>query len=148
MNTSIQKDTVTTTSAARSASPFRLGRLAVLAVVATVGNALLYVIGSATGASMTAQSAGTTQAIPLALAVGATLVPLLLAGAVTWLIAHRFSGFRRVAQWLGLAVALLSMVSPFVAAVDLATAITLALMHVVAGAAWFSGLAPQGRSVR
>lgn len=135
--------TATPTTEARpstKAGPFSLARLGLVAVIAAIANALVFVIGSAAGASMSIDSPAYSQ-ITLVMATFATLAPLLIAGVVAWLIARKFPGFRRVAQWLGLAVALLSMISPFVVAQDTATAISLAAMHLVAGAAWFLGVA-------
>lgn len=137
----------TTPAAAAGARPFRYGRLAIIAVIAAVANALVFAVGSAAAASMSIDSPAYSQ-ITLVMSALATLVPLLLAGAVTWLIARRFPGFRRIAQWAGLAVALLSMISPFVVAQDTATAFALAAMHLVAGAAWFFGVASTGRRAR
>lgn len=138
--------TSTHTAKARPASaadPFSLVRLALVAVAAAIANALVFAVGSAAGASMSIDSPGYSQ-IALAMAVLATLIPLLLAGAVTWFIARRRPAFRRIAQWLGLAVALASIASPFFVAQDTATAFTLAAMHLVAGAAWFFGVAGRG----
>lgn len=131
----------TPVGAAVAARPFGLGRHAIFAVAAAAANALVFTIGSGAGASMSIDSPGYSQ-ITLVMSALATLAPLLIAGLVTWLIARKRPGFRRVAQWLGLAVAVLSIVSPFIVAIDMATAISLAAMHVFAGAAWFLGVAP------
>lgn len=135
----------TAAGAAVAARPFRLGRHAIFAVAAAAANALVFTIGSGAGASMSIDSPGYSQ-ITLALSIVATLAPLLIAGLVTWLIAGRRPGFRRIAQWLGLAVAVLSIISPFIVAMDTATAVSLAAMHVFAGAAWFFGVAPDRRT--
>lgn len=123
-------------------SPFSLRRHAALAVAATAGTALVHVAGSALGASMHIDSPA-YDTITLPLTVGATLLPLLLAGTVAWLLARPLPIVRPIAPWAGLALATLSMVSPFVLAQDLTTALSLALMHVIAGAAWFTGLTPR-----
>lgn len=140
--------TTTHASAAESATarrPFGLGRLAIIAVAAAAANALVFVIGSAAGASMGIDSPAYSE-ITVVMSVFATLVPLLIAGAVTWLIARPWPTFHPIARWLGLAVALLSMASPFLVSQDAATAIALAAMHLVAGAAWFLALgAPRTR---
>lgn len=127
--------------------PYSLTRLTVLALAAAAANALVFLIGSAAGASMRINSAGYSQ-ITLLLSVLATLAPLLIAGIITKLIARKRPGFGRVAQWLGLGVALLSMVSPFIVAEDAATAFALAAMHVVVGAAWFFAGARSTRTTR
>lgn len=136
-----------TTKAAPASRPFRYVRLAIIAAVAAVANALVFTVGSAAGGSMVIESPAYSQ-ITLAMAVFATLVPLLTAGIVVWLIARRWPGFRAVAQWLGLGVAVLSMASPFVLTDDLTTAISLAAMHVIAGIAWFFAVATRRGSAR
>lgn len=128
---------LTTTTA--YAGPFSLSRLGVAATAAAALNAVVFTLGSSAGAAMTVRSSAYTD-ITLPLAVIATLAPLLVAGGITWLIARRRPGFRRIAQLLGTAVALLSMVSPFLVAQDTATGFTLAGMHLVGAAAWFLGL--------
>jgi steroid 5-alpha reductase family enzyme len=86
---------------------------------------------------MTVAMQGTTTTVSVLLTIGATAVPLVVAGAVTWYIARRQAGLRTVAQWLGLAVALVSVASALLAATELGTSIALSLMHVIAGIAWF-----------
>ncbi len=132
------------TSHPAGTTPFRYARLAIVAAVAAVANALVFVIGEVAGASMSINSPAYSQ-ITLVMSAIATLLPLLIAGGATWLIARRVPAFRRIARVLGLAVALLSMISPFVVAQDLVTAISLAAMHLVAAAAWFVGTAPRTR---
>ncbi|MDN5720081.1 MAG: DUF6069 family protein [Corynebacterium sp.] len=123
----------------RAAAPFKLGRHAIITVGATVANALVFAGGSAAGASMTIDSSAYSQ-ITMPMTITATLIPLLGAGAATWLIARRTPRFRTVALWLGLSVALLSTASPFVVAQDTATTLSLAAMHLVAAIAWSTGL--------
>lgn len=123
-------------------APFRLRRHTLLALGATAANAAVHLAGSALGASMHIDSPA-YDTITLPLTIGATAVPLLLAGLAAWLLAHPLPVVRPVARWAGLVVAVLSIASPFVVADDLATALSLAAMHVVAGAAWFTGLTPR-----
>lgn len=123
-------------------TPFHLRRHAALALGATAANAVVHVAGSALGASMHIDSPA-YDTITLPLTIGATAVPLLLAGLAAWLVARPMPVVRPVTRWAGLVVAALSIASPFVVADDLATALSLATMHVVAGAAWFTGLTPR-----
>jgi len=60
---------------------------------------------------------------------------------VVWLIARKLPKFRRIAQWLGVTVAVLSMASPFFLANDFATGFSLAAMHLVAAIGWFFAVA-------
>lgn len=126
-------------------SPFSLGALVAAAVVAAVANAVIFAISAASGAVMSVESPSYAE-ITLVMVIAASLVPLLVAGGVTWLIARRFPGFRRVAQWLGLAVAVASIASPIVATSNTATVVALAAMHLVSGAAWFVALARGARA--
>ncbi|GMA19204.1 hypothetical protein GCM10025862_12250 [Arsenicicoccus piscis] len=75
--------------AAAGSRPFRYGRLAITAVIAAVANTLVFAVGSAAGASMSIDSPAYSQ-ITLVMSAVATLLPLLVAGGATWLVARRF----------------------------------------------------------
>ena len=124
---------------ATSVTPFSRGRFAIVVVVAAVVNLAIFAIGSAAGASMIVNTGSATQLIAL-LPVIATVVPLTIAGVVTWFVARRVRVFRPVAGWAGAAIALVSTIAPFVMSTDAATGVSLAVMHVVAGVAWFVAL--------
>jgi len=132
--------TTTATIPTTRSSPFSRRRLLAVAVIAAVVNVVAFLIGSAAGATMTVSSPQEMQ-IPVVVVIVATLVPLLLAGIVTWLIAKRVPAFRTVARWVGTIVALISVVEPFLVTDDTTTAVSLAVMHIVGGAAWFVALA-------
>jgi hypothetical protein len=70
------------------------------------------------------------------LVIVASIVPLSLAGIVTWLIARRRPAFRVLAARIVAVVAVLSAIAPFVMAVDFGTGLTLAVMHLVVGGAF------------
>lgn len=120
-------------------SPFDRRRFAVAVLVAAVMNAAVYTIGRGFGGSMIVTSPNSLEISVLVVLV-ATIVPLTLAGVATWFIARRRPGIRRWAAWIGAAVAILSAPSPLLVAADPATGIALAVMHVVAGIAWFIAL--------
>ncbi|GAA0977662.1 hypothetical protein GCM10009555_039190 [Acrocarpospora macrocephala] len=112
-------------------------RLLIAATAAVVVDLLVFWIGSAAGASLKIEAPYELNALVVALA---TAVPMLAAGAVVWLVARRLPGVRRWAAWVGLAFALVSALMPFVVSADVATGVTLALMHGVAGTAWVVAL--------
>ena len=112
--------------------------LAVLAVLAATGADLDVVVPGGPGAI-------TIDAIAV---VVSTAVPLLLAGLIAYAITRRFPALRRWAAWGGLVLALASLVAPFSLDADAATRAGLAVMHVVAGIAWFVALTASDRAAR
>lgn len=130
---------MSTTKTTPAPRPFRPSRFAIAAGSAAVLNLITYGIGSASGASM-AVTAPTAQEIPALLTVIATLVPMAVAGAVTWFIARRRPGFRRFAAWTGLVIGVLTAASPMASSEDVPTGAVLGLMHVIVGMAWFVAL--------
>jgi hypothetical protein len=117
-------------------------RLVISAVIAAAINLIIYAIGKAANASMTIAS-GAYSSINAVMVAAFTLVPILLAGFVTYLIARRRPAFRGWARWLGVGLAVLSIPSPLVLANDTRTGLTLAAMHIVAGTAWLIASAPR-----
>ncbi len=107
--------------------------------IATVLNLLIFWVGKSAGAAMTLES-GAYDTITWTMVGSATLVALALGGMVTWIVSPRWPAFFRIALWGGLAVALVSLASPFLVADDIRTAVSLAAMHVVGATAWFFGL--------
>lgn len=118
-----------------SSTTFRYSKLAIAATAAAVINGLLFVIGSATGASMKVNTPAYTD-VDVVVVVIATLIPLLIAGAVTMLIARKKPGFQTFARWAGFIFAIVSIGSLFAVTTDTATLVWLSLTHVVAGFAW------------
>ncbi|MFE4835846.1 DUF6069 family protein [Arthrobacter sp. NPDC056691] len=131
--------TTTPASTARTQWPVHSSRLAIAAGSAAVLNLITYGIASASGASM-AVTAPTAQEIPALLTVIATLVPMAVAGLLTWIIACRRPGFRRFAAWAGLVFGVLTAASPMASSEDIPTGAVLGLMHVIVGIAWFMAL--------
>ncbi|KQB84378.1 DUF6069 family protein [Corynebacterium oculi] len=115
------------------------GRYLAVALAATVANAALFFLSVSVGASMRINSSGYSEITAL-MVVLSTLFPLVFARWLTLLVGRRFPAFIQIALWLGLLVAVLSIPSPFFLSEDMATAFSLAAMHVVAGAAWFWGM--------
>ena len=131
--------TTTATSPTTRSSPFSRRRLLVVAAIAAIINVVVYFIGSAAGATMVVTSPQEMQ-IPFVVVIIATLLPLLLAGIITWLIARRVPAFHTFARWAGAIVAVVSIIEPFLVTEDTTTALSLAAMHIVGGAAWFVAL--------
>lgn len=132
-----------TTTAAPSVRPATLApaRAALGVAAALVVNALLFVAGGALGATF---DVGQAQPASLVAVAISTVVPLALGLVVVGLVARRRPGFRRVAAWAGLVVAVLSTAAPLTMAADTATSVTLALMHLVVGVTWFALTRPRG----
>jgi len=123
---------------ANAVNPLRILGL----TAAAVGlNLVALWIGAAAGASLQVAAPEPINAMTVVIM---TAAPLLLAGAVVWLLARRFP-VRRLAGWVGLIFALVTSAGSFLASADVATALTLMSMHVVAGLAWFIALRPWAR---
>jgi len=122
--------------------PFSPVQLTVAIVAAVALNLIAFSIGSAVGGAMRVNTPG-YQDISWVLVVGATVLPLAAAAAVTWLIARRKPAFLTWARWLGVGVALFSLPSPLFVSSDIQTGITLAGMHLIVATAWFVGTRPQ-----
>ena len=129
-----------TTSAPRTV--FALPRYFVVVAIAAVTNVILYFIGTALGAAMSVSMSG-GQDIGWPEAIIATAVPLALVGTVVWLVARRWVRVLPVVRVIGVVVAAASAAIPPFVAVDPTSAATLAVMHLVAGAAWFVGTRPR-----
>lgn len=128
----------TTATTARAIRPLRL---LAAAVAAAVLNLAAFLIGARTGASMIVDNPAPSEIGPGEV-IGASLGPLIVAGLATWLLARKWPRLRVWAGWAGAALAVVTIASPFLAADDLATAFTLAAMHLVSGAAWLAVTSP------
>lgn len=118
-----------------------LVRITIAAAVAAVLNLAILWFGSAAGASLAVAAPEPINATTVVLM---TLAPLLLAGIVVWFLERRYA-LRVFAGWAGLVFALVTIAGSVLAAADIATALMLASMHVVAGVAWFVALMPWSR---
>jgi len=105
--------------------------------IAAAVNASLFAIGSATGATW---DVGAPAQVGIGMVLGATLAPMLLGGLVTKFAAGKWPRLRSVLSWSGLTFAILSAPGGFISSSDLATGISLGLMHVIVGFAWFFGI--------
>lgn len=130
-------DTPTTNSV--STNPFSRRRLAIIAIVTAAANLIALAIGTTAGASMIERAPEPTRITAVSV-IASSLAPLLVAGAIVWLVARRAPRFRLWAAWIGLAVGLASVPQPFAATRDLASGTTLAVMHLIVGVAWFVAL--------
>lgn len=126
-------------------TPYSPRRLAIALGAAAVINVADVLIATAAGDAMTVNVSTPPTAIGIPMVLGATLGPTIIAAIATWLISRPWPTFGRVAPWIGLGIAVLSLPSPFLMASDLPTAFALALMHLVVGTAWFIGAKPVDR---
>lgn len=136
-------------STVHQSPPARTGRttaavapLWIVAATATavVVNLLVLWAGSAAGASLEIDAPYDLNAAAVAFS---TAVPMLVGGALAFLLTRRYPDLRTWLALGGIAFALASAAMPFVVAADTATAVTLALMHVVVGSAWFAAITPR-----
>jgi hypothetical protein len=134
-NTTISTQLSGTGKDAIGVSPLRI--LSATAAALVLNNLVLY-IGSAAGVSMKVSAPEPINVISVSVA---TVLPLLLAGAVVLFLAKRFP-LRRLIAWVGLIFALVSSAGSFMAAADTPTALALAGMHFITGFAWFIALQP------
>jgi len=137
MPTATTTDKPTTTNAHLSPR-----RVAIAALVAVVVNLAVYAIGDVAGATWEANG----QEVAWFMVISATLIPFAIGGLLTWALARNWAPATRWMAWIGLAFAVVSLPMPFVASSDMATSVTLASMHVLAGIAWFVAVFPRAGS--
>lgn len=114
-------------------------RVAVATGAGLVLNLVALWIGSANGATLEIDAPEPINALTVAIS---TVLPMALGAYVVALVARRKPAFQALAAWLGAGFAVLTAAMPFVASDDVATSITLAVMHVVVGFAWFAAVRP------
>lgn len=129
----------------------RPGAVAALLIsvgVAVVLNLVVLAVLAATGAdlSVTVPGGPGTLTIDAVAVVAATAGPLLIAGLIAAAVVRRVPSLRRWAAWAGLALALVSVIAPLTLQAEAATRAGLAVMHVVAGIAWFVALTAADRA--
>ena len=137
--------TTTVTQRSSTKRAFSFARYVVAVGVAAALNVGVFFIGSIAGGAMTVTLAS-DQDVSWPIVIIATIAPLLIAGTIVWLIARRWPVVLPVARWGGLIVAAASIAAPLSAANDVPTAVSMAAMHLIAGAAWFFGTRPQRAS--
>jgi hypothetical protein len=130
--------TAATSSTSAAVAPPVWIRALIAAAVAAVVNVVIRLIASAAGADMLVDAQGTSTAVTLASVLIATTLPIVLGGVVAWLSARRRPRARVGFAWVGLILSIATIPVPLLLAHGIATGLSLALMHVVAGAAWFS----------
>jgi len=117
-------------------SPFNFIQVVIAALGAGYLNVIIFFIGIASGASMKVGS-NPEKVIGFDNILQATWIPLLAFGFIVFLIGRAKRGIIKVAQWVGLVIAVVSSISAIMTAADVATAVTLTVIHIVTGAAWF-----------
>ncbi|WP_334123072.1 DUF6069 family protein [Glutamicibacter sp.] len=117
-------------------SPFNFIQVVIAALGAGYLNVIIFFIGIASGASMKVGS-NPEKVVGFDNILQFTWLPLLVFGLVVFLIGRAKKGFVKVAQWIGLIIAVVSMISPIMISADMATGVTLSVIHVVTGGAWF-----------
>jgi TctA family transporter len=104
------------------------------AAAATVINLIVYFVASGSGAALAVQQNGADHEINAAGVVVASLVPLLVGTLLAMLVSRWWPGVLRVAQVVAAVVAVVTALGPLTQAVDTATGLALATMHVMIGA--------------
>ncbi len=123
----------------RPAAPLDVKRLGWAMIAALVVNLIVYAVGSAAGATWIANG----QPVGWYLVVIATALSMAVGGAITFLLARRWSRATMVMAWVGLAIAIVSVPSPVMASDNAPTGWSLAAMHVITGVAWFVAVFPR-----
>lgn len=129
----------TTTALARPLNPARLGLGIVVAVVV---NLVVYAVASAAGATWIANG----QEVNPLLVVVATIIPMAIGGAITWLMARRWVKATATMAWVGLVFAVVSVPGPLLGSDDAPTRFALAAMHITTGIVWFFAVHPSRSS--
>ncbi|RKS18373.1 hypothetical protein DFO58_2733 [Arthrobacter sp. AG1021] len=117
-------------------SPFNFIQVAIAALGAGYLNVIIFFIGGSAGASM--QIGETSHdVVHFAQVLGYTWASIVALGLVVFLLGRAQKGITKVAQWIGLVIAVASIAFPIMNSADVATAITLSLIHIMTGVAWF-----------
>lgn len=127
----------------RTPRPITPSRVAIASGIALAANLVIFAIATAAGVSFDMASPQPTNIVAVAVA---SIAPIVLGAFVVALIARHQPKFQPIAAWAGLAFALVTCAGSFGASGDLATALTLSAMHVVAGLAWFFAVTPMSRT--
>lgn len=134
--------TATTSVEAATGRRIDARSIVISALAATAVNLIVFAVASAFGADW---EAGSPYPISGVMVGAFSIIPLVAAGFIVAAIVRSKPGFQRVAAWLGLAFALVTIGGSLAMAPQVLTALSLGLMHVVVGAAWF-WLAYPGRT--
>ena len=100
-------------------------------MVATVANLIVMAIGGAAGASFTYVDAGVTGDITVTGVMVTSALPVIVGAALAVLIARWWRPTIRIAQVIGVALALLTVGSVLMLDTDGATQVALSAMHIV-----------------
>ncbi|KAE8128760.1 MULTISPECIES: DUF6069 family protein [Bifidobacterium] len=117
---------------------FGLFRLIAAAVIAAIANFVVFFLSGATGTTITTFGKPMGAYEPIV----ASLVPIVLAGLIVWLLLPYWRWAGRIAPVAGGIVAALTAIAPLTI-VGGASGLWLAPMHIIAGAAWYLGTRPQ-----
>lgn len=134
-----------TAPAASGAAARRPGARQALLVLAAAGaaavaNLLVLAVGAAADSSLVVRDGSTAHDITVGGVLVSSLVPVAAGLLITLLLAWWKPVFVRVGQVLGGGLALLSVAGPVTADTDGGTAVTLAVMHLLVGAAVVAAL--------
>ena len=110
-----------------------------VALIAAVANSVVWAVARLAGAELEVTANGSTQDIGLLTVLATTLAPLALATVALWVTRRRPSAWR-VLAWVGLAIGVLSIVTPIAAEATAGTTTALVTMHLITGTAWFAGV--------
>lgn len=108
-------------------------------VAAVAANLIVYAVGSAAGATWLANG----QTVNWYVVIIATVVAMVVGGAVTWLVSRVWDRGIVVMAWVGLAFGVLTAPSPLLASPNAPTGWSLAAMHVLTAVAWFAAVRPR-----
>ena len=116
--------------------PFNFAQVIIAAFGAAVLCGFVFFVSEAAGASMRF-SGELFQNLDFIHILRFTAPPILILGLLTFVIGRAAPRFCRIAQWLGVAVAVVSIIVPILFAEDVLSGIALALMHLIVGASWY-----------
>lgn len=116
--------------------PFNYVQVLIAAFGAIVTSIFVYFVSEAAGASMLF-SGGLFPHLTVQEIAGFIFPTFVILGFLTFLIGRSSPRFCKVAQWIGVAVAVVSMINPILFAQDLASGIGLSIIHLVVGASWY-----------
>lgn len=116
--------------------PFNYVQVLIAAFGAVATSIFVYFVSEAAGASMYFNG-GLFPHLTVQEIAGFIFLPFVILGFITFLIGRVRPGFCKIAQWIGVAVAVIAIINPILFAQDLASGIGFAVIHLIVGASWY-----------
>lgn len=117
-------------------SPFNFVQVLIAAVGTSYLNVITFFIGSSAGGSMLLDEV-TGKRVGFEQVLAFTLIPMIVFGLIVFLLGRVNPAICKLAQWIGVAVAVLTIFFLVFVTADTASIITLCIIHLFTALGWF-----------